>query len=170
MSTIYIDEQGAVLHHRGEEVAVEKDHIVLAKLPLAQIDRVVLAGAVQLSTQVMELFLKHNIPVSFMTVYGNYRGRLTPPTHKNVGLRLAQYRNYLDDDFRLRQGRAIIDAKIKNCHEFVQKFQRSHDDVELATELNAIEVLLPSVRGASSIASLMGFEGTAARHYSKALG
>jgi len=50
MSTIYIDEQGAVLHHHGDEIQVEKEHVVLAKLPLTQIDRIVLAGGVQLTT------------------------------------------------------------------------------------------------------------------------
>jgi CRISPR-associated protein Cas1 len=170
MSTIYIDEQGAVLHHRGEEIAVEKDHAVLAKIPLAQIDRVVLSGHVQLSTQVMELFLKHNIPVAFMTVYGNYRGRLTPPTHKNVGLRLKQYRKYYDQGFRLAQARILIEAKIKNCHEFIQKYRRSHAEAELSEYLTAIGAVLPSIRGAASISSLMGFEGIAARHYFAAFG
>jgi len=170
LSTIYIDEQGAVLHHRGEEVRVEKDHAVLAKLPLAQIDRVVLAGAVQLSTQVMELFLKHGIPVAFMTVYGRYRGRLTPPTHKNVALRLNQYQKYLDEGFRLRQARILVEAKIKNCEELVQKYQRSHGEVDLFSELKSLPSILPDVKVAPSIGSLMGLEGTAARNYFRAFG
>jgi CRISPR-associated protein Cas1 len=170
MSTIYIDEMGAVLHHRGEEILVDKEGQTLAKIPIAQIDRVVLAGPVQLSTQVMELFLKRNIPVSFMTIYGNYRGRLTPPTHKNVSLRLQQYRRYHDEAFRLRQGKAIIEAKIKNCHEFVQKYRRSHDEVDLTAEMEAIAAELQGVLNAPSRESLMGYEGTAARHYFRAFG
>ena len=74
MSTIYIDEQGAVLHHRGDEIQVEKEHVILAKLPLTQIDRIVLAGAVQLTTQTIDLLLKHGIPVSFMTIPENIIG------------------------------------------------------------------------------------------------
>ena len=170
MSTIYIDEQGAVLHHRGDEIQVEKDHVVLAKLPLAQIDRIVLAGAVQLTTQTIDLLLKHFIPVSFMTIYGDYRGQLTPPTHKNVGLRLLQYDRYRDDGFRLKQAKAIISAKIRNCQELVQKHHRSHAELELHFELDGLDVALGSVPSSREIECLMGYEGTAARHYFHAFG
>jgi CRISPR-associated protein Cas1 len=170
MSTIYIDEPGAVLHHHGEEIEVIKAEATIATLPLAQIDRMVLAGPVQLTTQTMELLLKHHIPVAFMTIYGNYRGRLTPPTHANVALRLDQYRCYHDEEFRLRQAKTIIDAKLRNDHEFVQKHRRAHPEVELDRELAGINNELPAVHRAIGITQLMGVEGTAARHYFHALG
>jgi CRISPR-associated protein Cas1 len=165
MSTVYIDEQGAVLHHRGEEIQVEKEHAIIARLPLAQIDRVVLAGAVQLTTQTIDLFLKHNIPVSFMTVYGDYRGRLTPPTHANVGLRLAQYQRYQDENFRLMLARSIIAGKIRNCQEFIQKHGRTHAEIEVNAECEGLAIALESVQTARERESLMGYEGVAARHY-----
>ena len=170
MSTIYIDEQGAVLHHRGDEIHVEKEHVVLAKLPLTQIDRIVLAGGVQLTTQTIDLLLKHCIPVSFMTIYGDYRGQLTPPTHKNVGLRLLQYDRYRDNGFRLKQGKAIISGKIRNCQEQIQKYQRSHKELDLKTEHEGLDVALGSVPTAHEIETLMGYEGSAARHYFHAFG
>lgn len=170
MSTIYIDEQGAVLHHRGDEIQVEKEHVILAKLPLAQVDRIVLAGAVQLTTQTIDLLLKHSIPVSFMTIYGDYRGKLTPPTHANVGLRMAQYDRYRDDDFRLKQAKSIVAAKIRNCQEFIQKHQRSHSELDISSELEGLNASLASVPAARVIESLMGYEGSAARHYFHAFG
>lgn len=170
MSTVYIDEMGAVLHHRGDEVHVIKEGVTLAKLPLTQIDRVVLAGPVQLSTQTMELLLQHNIPTSFMTIYGDYRGKLTPPTHKNVALRLKQYDRYHDGSFRLQQGKAVIAAKIRNCQELVQKHSRSHKEVDLASEATGLDMMLGSLDSARELETLMGFEGTAARHYFHAFG
>lgn len=170
MSSIYIDEQGAVLHHRGDEVQVEKEHVVIASLPLAQIDRVILAGGIQLSTQVMALFLKHNIPVSFMSIYGDYRGQLTPPTHKNIGLRVNQYQRYLDEEFRLHIARILIGAKISNCLEFVQKYQRMHSETDLSNFAAAIEAELAPVERAATREVLMGHEGVAARCYFEAFG
>lgn len=170
MSTFYIDEQGASLHHHQDEIQVIKDGGIIAKLPLAQIDRIVLAGAVQLTTQTIDLLLKHCIPVSFMTIYGDYRGQLTPPTHKNVGLRLLQYDRYRDNGFRLKQAKAIIGAKIDNCQEFVQKHGRSHKELDLKNELDGLDVELGSVPTAREIETLMGYEGSAARHYFHAFG
>lgn len=170
MSTIYIDEQGASLHHHQDEIQVIKDGGIIAKMPLAQIDRIVLAGAVQLTTQTIDLLLKHCIPVSFMTIYGDYRGQLTPPTHKNVGLRLLQYDRYRDVGFRLKQAKAIIGAKIHNCQEFVQKHGRSHKELDLKNELGGLDVELGSVSTAKEIETLMGYEGSAARHYFHAFG
>ena len=170
MSTVYIDQQGAKLHHCGEEVHIEKDGETLAKLPLARIDRIVLAGSVQLSTQVMELFLKHHIPVSFTSTHGRYKGRLTPPLHKNVALRLEQYHKYHDDGFRLRQASVIIGAKIRNCHELVQKHMRSHKELDCSHEIQSMAREMSGVKSAVCRDSLMGHEGTAARHYFTAFG
>jgi len=170
MSTVYIDEQGGVLHHRSNEIEVEKDHNIIAHLPLAQIDRLVLAGAVQLTTQTIELLLKNNIPVSFMTIYGDYRGCLMPPTHKNIALRLYQYKRYSDFNFRLMQGQQIISAKVRNCQEFIQKYKRSHPETDLSEELDGIDIMLGSIPRAKATDELMGFEGVAARHYFSAFG
>lgn len=170
MSTVYIDEMGSTLHHRGEEIHVIKEGAVLAKLPLTQIDRVILAGPVQLSTQTMGLFLKHNIPTTFMTIYGDYRGKLTPPTHKNVALRLLQYDRYRDESFRLSQGKAIISAKIRNFQELIQKHCRSHPETQIQEELSSLDHMVRTIHSARDIAALMGFEGTAARYYFQALG
>jgi CRISP-associated protein Cas1 len=170
MSSIYVDEQGAVLHHRGNEILVEKDHFVIATLPLTRIDRIILAGAVQLSTQAMALFLKQNIPVSFISTHGDYRGRLTPSTGKNIDLRVSQYQHYLDNGFRLRFSRTIITAKIGNCLHYVHKFQRMHADTDLGDFSAGIEAELAPVERAATREILMGHEGVAARFYFAALG
>ena len=170
MSTIYIDVQGAVVRHSGEEVLVEKDATVIKRFPLTWVERVVIAGNVQLTTQVMGLFLKNKIQVAFMSIYGNYRGRLTPGTHKNVYLRVEQYRRYQDEAFRLTQAKSMIGGKLYNCQEFIQKHHRSHHEINVAAEVASIGRELDGILGATSIASLMGHEGTAAHHYFQALG
>jgi CRISPR-associated protein Cas1 len=52
----------------------------------------------------------------------------------------------------------------------VQKHSRSHKEIELTSELTGLELMLGSVAGAREIEILMGFEGTAARHYFHAFG
>ena len=92
MSTIYLDEQGAEVKKKGELLIIKKDDKTIAEIPLAQLDRMVIIGNVQISTQALALLFDKEIPVSFITTYGNYRGKLKPPTHKNVILRLISFR------------------------------------------------------------------------------
>lgn len=170
MATLYVDEQGAYIRISGEEVVVKKDNEVLRTFPLHWVERVVLAGNVQLSTQAVGLFLKQGIPVSFITPYGNYRGHLLPATHKHVSLRMAQYDLYRDPAFRLRQGKVLIRAKLSNCRTMLLKHHRDHHDFDCSGEVAGITAELTGMGSAETIESLMGHEGEAAKCYFRAFG
>lgn len=118
MSTIYLDEQGSEVKKKGELLIIEKDDKTIAEIPLAQVDRIVIIGNIQISTPALALLLDKEIPVSFVTTYGNYRGKLKPPTHKNIALRLKQYERYNDRIFRLNHSKEIVRAKLKRGNRF----------------------------------------------------
>ncbi len=170
MATVYLDEQGAELKKHGELLIVEKEGAIIAEIPLAQIDRIVIIGNVQITIQAAALLLERGIPVSFVTTYGNYRGKLKPPTHKNVVLRLKQFARYHDSQFRLEHSKAVIRAKLKNSRTFLQKHARNKPGIDINYEINEIEALMKRLDRASSIDEMMGIEGISARHYFSALG
>lgn len=168
MTTLYIEEQGAVIGHRGELFYVEKGGVRLAEAPLANVERVVLSGGVQITTQAMSLMLRHAIPAIFVSRRGEFRGRLQPSTHKNAPLRMEQYRCHLDDEFRILLARSIIVGKIRNCYRLVLRQRRSHPQLDLGEETEQLAGEMSASRIAPSVASLMGHEGTAARIYFQA--
>lgn len=170
MPTIYLDEQGAEIKKRGELLLIEKEDEVIAEIPLAQVDRLVIIGNVQLTTQAIALLLDKEIPVSFATTYGNYRGKLKPPTHKNVMLRLKQYECYRDETFRLTHSKQIIKGKLKNGKTFLQKHWRNNPEIDIRDEVNSVNKSLNSLAAAESIKEIMGFEGVAAKAYFNAFG
>lgn len=51
MATVYLDEQGAELKKHEELLIVEKEGAVAAEIPLAQVDRIVIIGNVQITIQ-----------------------------------------------------------------------------------------------------------------------
>lgn len=134
MASVYIDEQGAELKKQGELIVVKKDGSIIAELPLAQVDRIVIVGNVQITTQVIAMLLDRDIPVSYMTTYGNYRGKLHSPTHKNILLRLKQHSCYNDTRFRLQFSKSIVRAKLKNNRIFLQKHWRNHPEIDVSPE------------------------------------
>lgn len=170
MATLYIEEQGAVIGHRGELFYVDKGGVRLAEAPLAEVERVVLSGGVQITTQAMSLMLRHGIPAIFVSRRGEFRGRLQPSTHKNAPLRLEQYRHHQDDEFRTLLAKSIIGGKIRNCYRLVLRQRRSHPQLDLGEEAEQLAGEMIATRSAPTVESLMGHEGTAARIYFRAFG
>ncbi|MEK6591117.1 MAG: CRISPR-associated endonuclease Cas1 [Nitrospinota bacterium] len=170
MSTIYLDEQGSEVKKKGELLIIEKDDKTIAEIPLAQLDRMVIIGNIQITTPALALLLDNEIPVSFITTYGNYRGKLKPPTHKNIMLRLKQYECYNNKTFRLNHSKEIIRAKLKNGKTFLQKHWRNNPEIEINQEIKGIEAALRRLDNVESIKEIMGLEGMAAKGYFSAFG
>ncbi len=62
------------------------------RIPLVKVDDVVVMGEVTLTASALHLLLDRNIEINFLSYYGKFKGRLSPPFSKNALLRLAQYR------------------------------------------------------------------------------
>src|SRR3989338_8187999 len=170
MSTIYLDEQGSEVKKKGELIIIEKDDKTISEIPLAQLDRMVIIGNIQITTPALALLFDKEIPVSFITTYGNYRGKLKPPTHKNIKLRLNQYACYNDSCFRLNYSREVIRTKLKNGKTFLQKHWRNNPEIDINQEIGEIEASLKRLDAAESLEEIRGFEGAAARGYFSAFG
>jgi len=170
MSIVYVDEQGAALHRHGETILVEKDSRIIAKIPLAQLDELVIVGNISITTPVMAFLLDQAIPTAFITSHGRYRGRLSLADGKNAGLRIAQFERYQDADYCLRFSKMVVVAKIANLVDFLRHHARNHPDSEVGHQADRIGKYLRSVRHAESRESLRGVEGAAAAQYFAAFG
>lgn len=111
MATLYVTEQGSVIRKSGRRLIVEKEQAVVLDVPAFKVERVVVLGAVQISTQAMVFMLDEGLDVSFMSLGGKYRGRLTSAGSKNVMVRVEQYRRATDDGFRLEIARSLADLE-----------------------------------------------------------
>jgi len=165
MSTLYLTEQGSKLRKASKRLVVEKGGTTLLEVPAYGIDRVLIFGAVQLSTQAISFLLNSGIEVSFLSTTGRLKGKLTPVQSKNVFLRLAQYDRYKDDAFKLMIARSILEAKLKNQHTLVLRYQRNHPGIDFASELDVIARSLSSLPHKKQISSLMGLEGVSTGAY-----
>lgn len=101
MAVLYVTEQGASIRKVSKRLLIIKDEQILQTTRAHEIERVVLFGNVQITTQAMAFLLDEGIETSFLSSQGRFRGRLAPADSKNVPLRIAQYQRYLDENFRL---------------------------------------------------------------------
>jgi CRISPR-associated protein Cas1 len=81
--------------------------------------------------------------------------------HKNVELRIAQFRTAAEASQSLALARELVVGKIKNCRTLL----RRHSDEDGAAVVAQLADLAQKAGQATSAASLLGLEGTAAREY-----
>jgi len=163
MPALYLDAQGAYLRKDGGEYLIRHDDEE-QRFPAAQVERVILLGNVQLSTQVMATLLESGIPVCFLSSHGRYRGRLSPATHANVRLRMKQYACVREATLALPFARWFVIGKIRNSKEFICRRMNDagYDSSGLREKLKG---WMESAGRTHHMDRLRGFEGMAARDY-----
>jgi len=170
MSTVYLTEPGAVVRQSSQHLVVTKDKERLAHIPLLKLERLVIFGHVQLTTEALQALLKEGVDVAFLTGHGRLRGRLLAADSKNVFLRLAQYERHLDEAFQVDFARTLVKAKIRNGRAVIRRHQFTHPENAFTAELQLIDDMLKNLDHLQTVNSLMGAEGSATAAYFRAFG
>ena len=164
MATLYVTEPGARIEQEYRRLLVTKHDDVLLAVPLGRVSEVVLVGWAGATTPALLMLLDEGIPLSFVTRSGKLRGRLTPPSPKNLPLRHAQYDRARDPEFCLGVSRAIVDGKLRNSRALAYRMRRSRPQIA-ARWLARIEEAVEAVAQADDLDTLRGMEGAAAKAY-----
>lgn len=168
MTVLYVQEQGALVRRDGEEVRVTMDKQVLTRLPIREVEQVVLCGNVQLTTQAAALLLQHEVDVVFLSFYGTFRGRLLKEGSKFARLRHAQLRLSGDDQRSVAVAKGIVRAKLSNQRNLLNRLaQGAQPDVAplLRRAAEGIERMRHESSGARDPDVLRGYEGKAGAFY-----
>ncbi|MGC8960766.1 MAG: type I-D CRISPR-associated endonuclease Cas1d [Chloroflexia bacterium] len=176
MTTLYLTEQHATVHLDGEALLVripaDKQAGVEARkvrVPLTQVEQVVVLGNITLTTPVLAALLERRIEVAFCSPWGRFLGRLSPPMSKNAPLRLAQHRAHNDPAVRLALAARFVRGKVANMRTFLLRQNRKRADAEVARACRSLQDVLWQIEAASSenttMDTLLGWEGTASAHY-----
>ena len=164
MAILYITQQGAVLHKSGNRVVVKKEREVLQEIPIVQLDEVVIFGNGHLTTQTIGYLLHKNIPVSFLSSQGKYKGKLQPPYAKDTLIRQHQYAAATEPAQCLELAKCFVRGKLTNAIRFAGR-QRSQN-AEVKSALDTTRRTLKRLERAENLESLLGYEGSGtAAHY-----
>lgn len=158
---LYLNTQGLYVGKSGKVLKVKEKDKVVEEIRLHDICQLNLMGNIQLSTQAVQTLCEHEIPIAYFSMGGWFYGITNGLGPKNVYLRKEQFRLAESPSFCLRLSRAITAGKIKNQRTMLQ---RNH--VEPPREaLNMLRCMQEQAETASSLESLLGIEGNAARVY-----
>lgn len=165
MATLYLTEQQSIVKKRDRFLIVQYPDKHTVEVPLIKVSQVVVLGDVTLTTPAMHTLLEMGIEICFLSMYGHFRGRLSPPVAKNAALRREQYRAYLEKERGLCAAKACVKGKLENMRTMLLRANRALDDVEIAEAATAIRNVLPLIAGATTVGSLLGFEGNGSAAY-----
>ncbi len=154
MPTLYLTEDYALVRRDGEDSLLVqiperrgKDGKAPAparqqRIPLVKIDDVVVMGEITMTASAIQLLMERNIEITYLTAYGTFKGRLSPPFSKNAILRMAQYRAHQDMSKRCELARRFVIGKLSNQRTMLQRYQRRQADVEMRQSIEQMADLI----------------------------
>ncbi len=161
---VYVQSYRGKVAKKGDELVISAgDEGVTATARIGETSQLVLMGNVYLTTPCLHELLRRQVPVSWYSYGGWFLGWSCGTGHRNVELRIAQYRASFDDDRCLRLARSFVRAKILNCRTLLRRNWRGEEKPRaLLTDMK--EDARRAAR-AASLQELLGVEGAAAARY-----
>ena len=158
---VYVQGQGLSVGLKGETLEIRDKGKAVSDARLLDTSQLNLFGNVQLSAQALRELAAREIPVLHLSYGGWLAAVTTPPPHKNIELRRRQFAAASDPSACLRLARSFVSGKIRNSRTLLRRNARDLPE----GLLYRLAFWRKRAERESSIESLLGVEGTAARDY-----
>ena len=158
---MYVASQGAVVGKSGDTLTVKVKGKTAAKVRMLDVSSVSIFGNAQVTAQATRQLLERGIPICHFSYGGWLKGVTWGMAHKNVELRMHQFRVAGDQPASLAIAKEMVTAKLRNSRVMLR---RNHPQ-QPPTALEEIMRLTAMVETADSFGTLLGIEGAAARVY-----
>ena len=143
---------------------------VTQKIPIQEVDAVVIHGYGQITTQAIHLCSYHEVSVQWMSFGGTFVAG-TAASPGRVQQRIRQYKALQDEQMQMRLARSLVHAKIEMQLRYLLRSTRGSkgNRESVQKEIECMRQALKGSTTAESSQSLLGFEGMAARAYFAAI-
>ena len=164
---LIVQSQKARIGKEGETLKITDEEKGEAQVRFIDISDVALFGNVSITTPALAALLEREIPVTFHSHSGWFRGVAHGVGHRNVEIRTAQYRMSFDEAACLRFAKELIAAKITNQRTILRRNWRGPPE-ERQVVLDRLGAARRSAGGVATPAQLLGVEGDGAAVYFRA--
>jgi CRISPR-associated protein Cas1 len=163
---VYVQTAYGAVGIRGDRIVVTREKEEIHTSCLLDVAHLCLLGRITVSPHAVHVLCERGIPITHMSTGGWFYGVTKGMPHKNVDLRIAQYRVALDDSASLRLARVIVAGKVRNQRTLL----RRNLGTRAAAAVAELTRLLTGISVAPDLGQLLGHEGAAARTYFAHLG
>jgi CRISPR-associated protein Cas1 len=158
---VYLNTQGMSVGVSGQVLTIKEKDKKIQEIRLKDVSQLNLFGAVQVSTQAIQILLQEDIPLAYFSFGGWFHGMTQAVGLRNILWRREQFRKADQPKFCLSLAKELVIGKIRNQRTMIQ---RNH--IEPPTEVvDFLKSLMIEAKRVDSIGSLLGVEGVAARTY-----
>lgn len=169
MKTLYITESGAILHIQARQLQVLYKQEVRQRVPIHQVEQIVLFGLCRLSRQVTTWISSRGIPVLYVSNTGQDLGNIAPTSRHRAKYRLHQLQCAQKPEFVRAIASSIIWAKLHNQSILLKQLTQNCFTPPAEKAIGMIALLIDDLPMAASVTALHQYEATAARFYYPAL-
>jgi CRISP-associated protein Cas1 len=170
MATLYLTEQGTTVYKEHQRFVIQVSQSEKLEIPIRDIDRILIFGNIQLTTQVISACLQEQVAVLFLSQSGQYRGHLWSLNPLHLDCEIVQLNKHQDVRFQLEASRSIIRGKLLNSKQLLLRLNRKRKVAEVAKAIDGITSDFASLEGVDNIDRLRGYEGIGAARYFPAWG
>lgn len=161
---LYVQEPGARIGKSGEVLVIETE-AEKRTVPIGDVSELVIYGPVTLTAPALHALFREEIPVTWASMGGWVLGHTVSTGHRNISIRMAQYRAAFDERRCLDFARKLIAAKIRNSRVFLRRNFKLEALSERDAALEMLAHLADRAEHAPTEAELLGLEGEAAARY-----
>ncbi|BBO31085.1 type I-MYXAN CRISPR-associated endonuclease Cas4/Cas1 [Lacipirellula parvula] len=167
--TLHVTTAKTRVGRSGESLLVESE-TGKQKIPIEQIDSILIHGYGQLTTQALHLCAYRGVAVDWLTFGGRFMAG-TSASPGRVQQRIRQYRALTNEALCLDLSRRTVHAKVESQLKYLLRASRTDGAVRQSIQepIDRIRAALSKVDQAAGIDSLRGLEGIAAKDYFAAL-
>ncbi len=168
--TLHVTSHKAYVGRSSESLMVtaedENGEEVKQRVPIEEIDAVVIHGFGQVTTQAIHLCASRGIPVQWMTAGGRFAAGTTNSPGR-VQQRIRQFTALTDATIRLRLARQLVHAKVETQLKYLLRMTRGDEATRAACQphIERMRESLRKIPTAAADESLLGLEGMAAKSY-----
>jgi CRISPR-associated protein Cas1 len=159
---VYVTEQGASVGMRDGRMEIKRKQEQLASVRLIDVSQLCLIGNVQVSTQLIRRLFSLEIPICWFSYGGWFSGIAEGLPSKHVELRRRQVALAYQGGLEIAQ--KFVVGKIRNGRTLLMRNARE----PLVSTVKSLKRLALQATETTSIGSLLGIEGAAARLYFEA--
>lgn len=162
--TVTVQAHGSKVSLSRHSLRVLSPDGTTTRVPLAEIDRLILGARVAITPCGLAALLGKSIPVAIIAQSGQHLGSFEPPLPPRGLTRRLLYQATGDESFGVQIGGRIVGAKIANAHRALQRLNSRRPSFD-RNILCQFSHLLRQVEQADSLDTLRGIEGAAAARY-----
>ncbi len=164
MGMLYLLSEGSSARKVGPRIAVEKDGVIIGRLPVRSIDGVVLGKYSIISSQAIFELLEQNIPIFYIDERGKIIAHFC--NEKQSAVRLMRQLEIFNDPVKqIELSREIVEEKIFNQYNLLKQYTKSKNSEKLSAVVQKLKKQSEKISTFKTVDEIRGAEGIAAKNY-----